>query len=217
MKQIIEGYKRFIGTTYEARRELFGSLAEGQHPRALFITCSDSRVDPELITQAGPGELFVIRNAGNIVPVYGTDIGAVSATLEYAMRVLEVDSIIVCGHSGCGLMKAVLDPASVSELPAVRRWVGHAQTALAVLEAEGAPEDPHERLDRCSELNVLAQVNNLFTHPSVAARAATDKVRIYGWVFDIGSGRVRAYDPATHRFEPLERAADPSAFPHQLR
>ena len=209
MKDIIRGYQRFRDTVFPTKRELFEQLGDGQHPRALFICCSDSRVDPEKMTSMDPGQLFIIRNAGNIIPAHNADAGSVSASVEYAMKALEVPYIIVCGHSGCGAMKAVLHPDTLDALPEVASWIEHASGARAILEAEGIEHhgSDEELLRRCVELNVLVQIDNLVTHPAVAARAAVNQVQIYGWYYDIPSGSVFAYDPEAQHFEPLDEKA----------
>src|SRR5574341_2065404 len=127
MKTIIEGFKKFQSEVFQDKRKLFERLSYGQSPRALFITCSDSRIDPTLLTQTDPGELFILRNAGNMVPPYGSMQGGSTATIEYAMAVLNVPHIIVCGHTDCAVMKAVLHPEEVHDLPAVKEWVGQAE------------------------------------------------------------------------------------------
>lgn len=214
MKDVIAGHGRFRATVYAAKKDLFEKLGNGQAPRALFISCSDSRVDPELLTGMDPGQLFVIRNAGNIVPAHRADVGgSVSAAIEYAMTALQVPNVIVCGHSGCGAMKAVLHPEDLGGLPEVAGWISHAAAARATLDAEEAERGENERLGRCVELNVLAQIDNLVTHPSVAARVARRDVRIYGWVFDIPTGEVRAYDPSTHHFEKLSERSIEAVIP----
>lgn len=217
MKEIIEGHGRFLSRAYPEKKHLYESLGKGQSPRALFVACSDSRVDPEFLTQVNPGELFVLRNAGNIVPAHGADAGSVSATIEYAMKVLRVANIIVCGHSGCGAMHALLHPEGLEGLPEVTSWLRQAWAARAVLDAEHPDlTDEATRLDRCIEFNVLTQASNLLTHPSVAARAAVGEVKIYGWVYDIPTGQVRVYDPERHLFEPLAVKSIKSAFPSVL-
>src|SRR5919199_3192505 len=128
MDHLLSSYQRFRSEVYPEHRQLFESLATGQHPSVLFITCSDSRVVPDLIMQSDPGDLFVCRNAGNIVPPYGEMTGGVSATIEFAVAVLNVSSIVICGHSDCGAMKALLHPEKVQDLPTVRAWLRQAET-----------------------------------------------------------------------------------------
>ncbi|MCC7233856.1 MAG: hypothetical protein IT163_01050 [Bryobacterales bacterium] len=180
-------------------RGMFGQLSEGQEPHALMIACSDSRVVPNLITDTRPGELFVERNPGNIAPVFSTKLmGAASASIEYAVGVLQVPNIIVCGHSDCGVMKGILSPKTVKKLPAVRHWLEFGPSPEEVAEIE----DPVERLEMLTELNVLMQVENLKTHPSVAAKWKKGRIGLFGWVFDIETGAVRAWDEKKGKFLP---------------
>ena len=186
MHAIHDGVRRFQAEVYPDLRERFEELAGGQSPPTLFITCSDSRVDPSLITQQGPGDLFVSRNAGNLVPVHGEDEGTASA-VEYAVAALGVELIVVCGHSGCGAMGGLLAPDSLASLPRVAAWVKHAQpTADAV-----AQLGPGLKLSSAIEHNASKQLDNLQTHPTVEAAMAAGKLRLEAWVYDIGSGSVR--------------------------
>jgi carbonic anhydrase len=134
MQKLVKGIHRFQTEVFSSNRRLFQDLVDGQHPPALFITCSDSRIDPNLLTQTEPGDLLVLRNAGNIVPVYGTVEGGESATIEYAVNVLEVQAIVICGHSHCGAMSGLLDPSSLVDLPAVRTWLRHAESTKQIIE-----------------------------------------------------------------------------------
>lgn len=179
MDRLLRGVRRFQTQIFPKRRKLFERLAAGQSPLALFITCADSRIVPNLITQTHPGELFVERNPGALVPLYGTDIGGVSASVEYAVSVLNIPRIVICGHSDCGVMKALLNPDSVAELPAVRHWLRHAK--------HPASESTPEELGRA---NVAFQVQNLLTHPSVARRMEAGDLAIQGWFYDIQRGEV---------------------------
>ncbi|MEP7363333.1 MAG: carbonic anhydrase [Acidobacteriota bacterium] len=198
MERIKEGVQRFRTYIFPHMRGMFGRLSEGQEPHALMITCSDSRVVPNLITDTAPGELFIERNPGNMVPIFGKSaMGGVSASIEYAVGVLNVPNIIVCGHSDCGAVKGMMHPKKVSNLTAVKDWLGHGPSNEEV----AGIEDPHERLRVLTELNVLMQVENLKTHPSVAARLKKKKIGLYGWVFDIECGEVRAWNEKAGKFE----------------
>ena len=204
MPKITRGIVRFKTEVYPERKELFDQLANGQHPEALFITCSDSRIDPNLLVQTEPGELFICRNAGNIVPPHSNYTGGITATIEYAIAVLEVKHIIICGHSGCGAMKGVMDPDSVKHLPHVTQWLSYARAAHQIVE-EKAPElSNEEKLAMLVEENVLLQLQHLKTHPHVAAKFATNKVQLHAWTYDIGKGDVKAYDTKESRFVPVE-------------
>lgn len=209
MKKLVDGIQQFQQDAFQSRRELFERLSHGQQPRTLFITCSDSRIDPNLLTQTEPGELFVIRNAGAIVPPYGAVLGGESATVEYAVNVLQVREIVVCGHSHCGAMQGLLHPETLGELPAVRSWLGHAEaTSRIVRQKHGDLDDPAARLAATIEENVLVQLDNLRTHPAVAAALRGDRVELHGWVYRFETGEVFAFDSEQGRFLSVKDAAD---------
>ncbi|MET0028790.1 MAG: carbonic anhydrase [Candidatus Thiodiazotropha sp.] len=211
MEKLVKGFLKFRSEVFEAKKALFSKLSSQQSPRALFITCSDSRVDPTLLTQTDPGELFILRNAGNIVPPYGSMLGSSTATIEYAMAVLEVPHIIVCGHTDCAVMKALLHPESVQDLPAVRAWVAQGETTRRIMQDHHDHEDPDDRLLVATQENVRAQLDNLRTHPSVALQLRKGKVELHGWVYSISTGDVWVYDFETEHFIPLaEKQANAS-------
>src|SRR5258706_14916683 len=136
LDKLKEGIRQFQTEGYPAQAETYRKAAsEPQRPSALIVTCADSRIDPELITQTGPGELFVTRNIGNLIPAYGEMLGGVSAVVEYAVSALGVKHIAVCGHSDCGAMKGLLDPVAVAKMPTVENWLKNAHTALSVAQA----------------------------------------------------------------------------------
>jgi carbonic anhydrase len=197
--QIIEGFIRFQQEVFPQQRALFRRLSTAQSPNTLFVTCSDSRVVPELLTQAEPGALFVIRNAGNIVPSYGPEPGGVSATVEYAMAVLGVRDIVICGHSNCGAMAAICRCKNLEHLPAVAGWLRHADAAKSI-NASRSYQSEVERLDALVKDNVIAQLANIRTHPSVAVSLANKTLRLHGWIFDIENGSMLALDGHTGRF-----------------
>ncbi len=207
MRKLIEGALHFQDEVFLQNQPLFEKLAKGQSPRWLFIACSDSRVVPSQLLQADPGELFICRNAGNIVPAHGEHSGGVSATIEYAVQVLKVRHIIVCGHTDCGAMKAVLHPESVAELPAVSSWVRYAERARAVV-LETANGDSEERmLEKLTQENVLAQIDNLRTHPPVAAKLHSNALELHGWFYDIEHGRFLVWNPVRGEWIPLAEFA----------
>ncbi|MCQ8241915.1 carbonic anhydrase [Rhizosaccharibacter radicis] len=210
---VLDGMSRFRCEVFPSQMPLYRRLVrDGQQPKALVISCSDSRVIPELITQCGPGELFVCRNAGNIVPPYGETIGGVSATIEYAVMALNVRDIVVCGHSECGAMGGLLHPEKVEPMPAVKAWLQHSHAAVSVFrETYPADLSPKEAGRAMALENVGAQLRNLRTHPSVAARLATGKVQLHGWFFDLETGLVHALDGQTGEFRPIEEQADTAA------
>jgi carbonic anhydrase len=212
MDKIIPGVIRFQEEVYPRLESRFKELATGQDPQVLFITCSDSRIVPDMIMQTSPGELFICRNAGNIVPAHGEATGGVSGTIEYAVVILNVKYIIICGHSDCGAMKGILNPESVAEMPAVAAWLRYGEAARRVVLENHPDLDERERLEAITRENVRAQLLNLRTHPSVAARLARRTVQLHGWVYNIGTGVVEAYDEREGRFRPLTLAdAAPSS------
>jgi carbonic anhydrase len=208
MKKLIAGALHFQQEIFPRHRERYQELASSQSPRWLFITCSDSRVQPNVMVQAGPGELFICRNAGNIVPAHSDASGGVSATIEYAVQVLNVKHIIVCGHSDCGAMKAVLHPDKVAKLPAVAKWVAYAERARAVvLESPNGDSEP-QLLERLTQENVVAQLDNLRTLPCVAAKLKSRALEIHGWLYDIANGQFRVWDSAHDSWRGLHEVAD---------
>jgi carbonic anhydrase len=210
MQEIIDGFLKFQRDVFPARKELFRKLATSQTPRTLFISCSDSRMVPELVTQREPGDLFVIRNAGNIVPSFGPEPGGVSATVEYAVAALGVTDVVICGHSDCGAMTAVATCKCLDHMPAVANWLRYADSAKLVNESrEHATQ--RERVDSMVRENVIAQLNNLKTHPSVALALAQGRLNLHGWVYDIESGSIDALDGTTRQFVSLSGHPDVNA------
>ena len=207
MQHIIEGFLNFQKEIFPQRKELFRSLASSQNPKALFISCSDSRLVPELVTQQEPGQLFVIRNAGNIVPSFGPEPGGVSATIEYAVVALGVTDIVICGHSNCGAMKAIADSQPLDPMPAVAHWLHYADAAKAVVEKK-TWDNPIDKVNAMVEENVIAQLNNIKTHPCVAVRLRNNALRLHGWVYDIESGEIRTLDKNSKTFVSLSENPD---------
>ncbi|WP_077046351.1 carbonic anhydrase [Pseudomonas sp. KK4] len=202
MKALIEGFLKFQKEVFPQRTDLFKHLATTQHPGTLFITCSDSRVVPELLTQQEPGELFVIRNAGNIVPSYSPHPGGVSATVEYAVAVLGVTDIVICGHSDCGAMTTVAKCKCVDHLPAVAGWLQHAESAKVINEARPHASEAAKVSSMVRE-NVIAQLANIQTHPSVRLAQEKGQLKLHGWVYDIETGSIDALDGSSRRFVSL--------------
>ncbi len=199
---------------------LYNRLAsDGQSPKALMISCADSRIVPEHIMQAQPGDLFVCRNAGNIVPPHATQNGGVTSTVEYAVMVLGVRDIIVCGHSDCGAMKALSTNADLTKMPNVAAWLRHSHAAQQVC-SESYPADltDAEKLRNMALENVVVQLAHLRTHPSVASGIARGDIALHGWYVDIHAGQVLGLDGDTGRFLPLrEDQPMPIALPHARR
>jgi carbonic anhydrase len=208
LNQLKAGVRRFQTEVYPASAELFVQAAsEGQHPHTLFITCADSRIDPNAITSTGPGEVFVTRNIGNMVPAYGEMLGGVSAVIEFAVSGLKVRHVVICGHTQCGAMQALLKPESVASMPTVSSWLKNAHAALGVAKTlhqshvrDGFAEEP---LDVLTEQNVLLQMQHLKTHPSVAAAMAAGELTISGWVYNIGTGEIEVAEDGQHTFVPI--------------
>jgi len=203
MERLIEGHKRFLAEVFPARRDQFKLLAEMQAPEWLFITCSDSRVVPDLILGTGPGDLFITRNAGNVVPMTGQDVDGVTATIEYAVEVLKVRHAILCGHSDCGALKAALDRKGLEKLPKARRWLSHVEGAFAHRQPVNPADGEHAELASLIRGNVVEQWLNLKAQPSVARAVVEGRLTVHGWYYDILSGRIERWDEEMRRFLPL--------------
>jgi carbonic anhydrase len=204
MEKLVQGIHRFQADIFRPRHELFERLATGQNPQALFITCSDSRVMPDLITQAEPGDLFVLRNAGNLIPPHmaGRDSGE-AATIEFAIKSLKIRDVIVCGHTHCGAMQALLRPETLTEMPRIRRWLGHADATREIITTSYRLTDPEALWKATVEENVLVQLENLRTHPCVAAALSRGDVKLHGWVYKLETGEVFEFEPITGQFVAL--------------
>jgi len=207
MQKLLSGYHKFRAEVFPKRAKLFQSLESGQTPSTLFLTCSGSRIVPDLILQSDPGELFISRNAGNIVPPFGEVNGGVTATIEYAVQALGVQNIVVCGHSDCGAMKAVLSGKRHEQMPTVDKWLRHSASAMQMVppvDADGQSiSSPKDRLRTLTRANVLTQLQHLQTHPSVAFGTSRDQLRLFGWVYEIHTGTIESYDALAGRFLPL--------------
>ncbi len=203
MKRLIHGIREFQSSDFQPLQGLFERLAEGQSPDTLFITCSDSRIDPNLLTRSKPGDLFILRNAGNIVPPHAAVNGGEAATIEFAVAGLGVRDIIICGHSHCGAVKGLLHPEKVASMPAVARWLDHAEATRQIVASNYANLAGEELLTAAIEENVLVQLDNLRTLPSVAARLVKGELRLHGWVYIIETGQVFAFDPTARNFVPV--------------
>jgi|SRR5581483_527901 len=202
MQKILRGIHHFQQHVFPEKRELFERLASGQNPETLFVGCSDSRIALDLLTQTGPGDLFVCRNAGNIVPPYGEP-DAVSASIEYAVCVLGIRDIVVCGHSDCGAMKALVHPEALDEMPHVRDWLRHAEGAKRAAREIARGLSQGELLSSITKLNARLQLEHLGTHPHVFARLQTRQLSLHAWCYDIGSGAVERWNGDSRSWEPL--------------
>ncbi|WP_206997522.1 carbonic anhydrase [Trinickia mobilis] len=204
---LLAGVDAFSRDVFPGNEDLFKSLAHGQAPHTLFITCADSRVSPEMITQTRPGELFVCRNIGNIVPAYGEMLGGVSAVVEYAVLALDVRQVVVCGHTDCGAMKGLAAGVSMAdEMPTVHAWLRNAEAARSVVLTRKIEHD--HVVQAMVEENVRLQLTHLRTHPAVAARLAEGRLAVQGWVYDIGHGKISVFDEQGSQFLTLAEARE---------
>jgi carbonic anhydrase len=204
MPHFAAGVIRFQNTVFPQKKDLFEKLSKGQSPEALFITCSDSRIETAMLTQTEPGELFICRNAGNIVPPHTTYTGGMTASIEFAVAALQVPHIVICGHTECGAMKGAMNPEGLDSLPHVKEWLSYSKAAVDIVN-EIAPDDSsEEKMNKLLEHNVLLQLQHLRTHPSVATRLARGNLTLHGWVYDIKTGDVRAHDEVSQKFIPVD-------------
>lgn len=208
LQRLKDGVRRFQTEVYPQQAEIFAQAAsEPQRPHTLFITCADSRVDPIAITSSGTGEVFVTRNIGNMVPAYGEMLGGVSAVIEFAVTSLNVRHIVVCGHTHCGAMHALLEPESVADMPTVKSWIENAHAALVAAETlqerTTAITTDERMIDVLTEQNVLLQMQHLKTHPSVARAMAKGELTISGWIYCIGTGEVCVAEDGQRTFTPI--------------
>lgn len=210
LNKLREGVLQFQREVYPARQGDYEFAATNpQKPHTLVITCADSRIDPEALTQSGPGEIFVTRNIGNMVPPYGEMLGGVSAVIEYAVDALKVKHVVICGHSDCGAMKGVLSaPGSLDSMPTVKSWLRNADAAKRVA---GTVDGGEPTLKTMTEQNVLLQLQHLRTHPSVAGAIARGDLTVSGWIYDIAQGDVRIFNEADRAFESLREEAASTA------
>ena len=213
MDRLMEGLKKFQREVFPQKKELFERLASGQKPSTLFITCADSRVVPDLFTQSEPGEIFVIRNAGNIVPAYRRPPGGVTATIEFAVAVLGVKNIVICGHTDCGAMKGLLHPENLTEVPAVADWLGQAEATRRVVLDNYEGQTESALISAMIRENVLVQLQNLQTHPCVLSRLTSGDLMLYGWIYNIGTGEVESFDADKQSYILLDGSYSPHATP----
>jgi carbonic anhydrase len=201
INELITGLREFQSTYFAENRALFEQLGQGQTPKVLFITCSDSRIVPNLITQTDPGDLFVIRNAGNIVPPYGAANGGEGAAIEFAIHALNIDQIIVCGHNHCGAMKGLLKLNELqADMPLVYDWLKHTEATRRLVLDNYKELEGEDLLEVTAAENIITQIENLKTYPLVRSRLYQGKLNIYGWMYEIENGEVLAYNPTTHQF-----------------
>lgn len=203
MQELVQGVHYFQGIGFREREELFARLKDGQQPEACFITCADSRIVPTLITNSAPGQLFIVRNVGNVVPCYGTSNNGELAAVEYAVVELGIEDVIVCGHTCCGAMKALLDPSAReagSRTPSVQVWLRHADATREIIREHYGHLDGSALVNAAAEENVLVQLEHLRSLPVIAARVSSGKVRLHGWMYKIETGEVFDYDGDVGQF-----------------
>jgi carbonic anhydrase len=203
LEKLLRGYERFRREAFPKRKDHFHLLAESQAPETLFITCSDSRVVPDLILQSEPGELFIARQIGNVVPPSGSPATGVTSTVEYAVRVLGVRHLIICGHSDCGAIKAAMEKKKLEGLPLATQWLKYVESAWQFRDPSAAMEDAPSQLKALIHANVVAQMHNVKTHAAVASGLAHGTLQVHGWYYDILSGEIEKYDEPTRTFMPL--------------
>ena len=217
MEDLVRGLHSFQTTEFIENRELFKHLSQGQRPETLLITCSDSRISPDLVLQTKPGDLFILRNAGNIIPPFGATNGGEGATIEYAIKALGITHIIVMGHSNCGAMKGLLHKEELGSMPLVKSWLDNASATFEIVkecysDLEGTP-----LLNATIKENVLVQIDNLRTYPVVASRLAKSILTLHGWIYDIETGIILAFDPTTSHFAPITTGSRPSGVKSRYR
>ena len=203
MKKLVQGVHKFRSQAFEAKRELFAGLARGQQPHTLFITCSDSRINPSLLTQTDPGELFILRNPGNLVPSNAAPYSGEAAGIEYALGALSIEHIVVCGHSHCGAMNALVSPAAGAQYPAMGAWLQHADATRRILSENYNSSPAEDQLNLAIQENVLVQLENLRSYPMVAQRMDEGRLHLYGWVYKLETGEVFSFDVETGQFEAM--------------
>lgn len=202
MRKLVKGIVEFRKHGLPSYREKFSRLALGQSPDTLFVACSDSRVVPNLFASTDPGDLFVVRNVGNLIPRCGGDGRSSSdeseaAAIEFALTSLKVTDIVVCGHSDCGAMRALVDGRTKVESPNLRAWLRHGEPSLSKLDET---KSPLSRTNQLSQLNVLQQLENLRSYPIVKDRLANGGLTLHAWWFELGTADVHAFEETASRF-----------------
>ena len=209
MERLINGVLEFRKTDYEEHKNLFKEIGKAQNPHTLFIGCSDSRVIPELITKTLPGELFVIRNIANIVPNYriAEEFLSTTSAIEYAVQVLEVDAVVVCGHSNCGGCKALYkDEKELEKIPNTKKWLELSGNVRNIVEKTIKDvNDPGEKEWLTEQINVLEQIKHLLSYPFIAEKYQAGTLEIHGWYYIIETGEVFSYNRDTSVFELIDQ------------
>lgn len=205
MEQLVRGVHFFQNIGFQQHEELFARLKDGQDPEACMITCADSRIVPNLITNSEPGQLFIVRNVGNLIPCYGTNNNGEMAAVEYAAVELGIKDFIVCGHTGCGAMKALLQPPAAGvrpQTPSVSEWLRHADATLEIIREHYAHLEGDALAKAAAEENVLVQLEHLRTLPVIASRICSGRARLHGWMYKIETGEIYMYDADVGQFVP---------------
>ncbi|MEQ1948923.1 MAG: carbonic anhydrase [Bryobacteraceae bacterium] len=210
IKKLAAGWQQYQSEHHSRHEGRYASLAEKQDPKVLFITCADSRIEPAVMFQSEPGDLFVARNPGNIVPPYGAVLGGASASLEYALTVLSVSDIIVCGHSNCGAMKGLLYPQGLKQMPLVSNWLKFASAAHMMHQPFRRSTPLAQRIACLAQENAVVQLDHLKTYPAVASKLARLQVRLHAWHYDIRTGGITCFDPESGAFRPLATDTPPA-------
>ena len=203
LAKLVAGVRKFETEVFPEQQRLFQRLAHGQQPMAMFFTCADSRIVPNLLLQTGPGDVFIERTPGNIVPKYSDHVGGVTASMEFAILSLHVPVVIVCGHTDCGVVKALLHPEKASGMPALQSWMRHSIEARDRLLRDSPVASEEDKLRLLTQYNVLVQLANLKTHPAVEARLAARELELHGWVYDIGTGKIFTAEEESGAFQLL--------------
>lgn len=206
MQKLVQSIHRFQPEIFSSQEQLFERLSSGHQPDALFITCADSHLNPHVLTQTLPGDLFILRNLGNLLPPYDTIQGGEASTIEFAVEVLHVRDVIVCGHSHCVALDALLEPDQIAELPATSRWLTLAEPVRSLIERHYADLSPEAKQNVAVQENVLLQLETLRNHPGVRRRLQAGELTLHGWVYRRETGVAYAYDPDSGQFLPIEQA-----------
>ena len=204
MEKLYNGIHKFKESYFKKEKNFFKRLSKGQTPEVLFITCADSRIDPNLVTQSKPGELFIVRNVGNIIPPYDAikDKNSVAAAIEFAVLDLKVTDIIICGHSNCGAMQALYkDKREFNNMPHLKDWLKIASPVIDVVNTFYSGLSTKSRLRITEEENILFQIKNIQTYPFVDQLLKEGSLHLHGWYYDIRTGNIYAYNPVINIFE----------------
>ena len=204
MQHLIEGVHYFQNVGFKQQKELFERLAEGQTPQVCFITCSDSRIDPNLITNAKPGQLFIVRNPGNVVPCYGTANNSAMAAVEFAVAMLGVKDIIVCGHTHCGAISGLFQPEKIANLRSLKEWLIHCDSTLEIIKDHYSHLHGDDLYTVASEENVLEQLEHLRSLPVIASRLTRGLINLHAWMYKIETGEMFVYESTESQFKKMQ-------------